>query len=121
MEVVALRVRQCRNGRYALATRRGIRRVGLDLIAERWLNKRSKGSATATRQVARQVDTSLGYHRGEPIVAAGGGGVIDEAIQVEHCRGGDLLRAKPRQGQAPVAGGPRRSRVTDRRTAPSHH
>src|SRR5260370_35362476 len=45
-----------------------------------------------------------------------GGEVLDEALRVEHYPGGDLLRANPRQGQVPVAGGPRRSRVSDRRT-----
>ena len=32
-------------------------------------------------------------------MAAGGGEVFDEALQVEHYPGGDLLRTNPRQGQ----------------------
>jgi hypothetical protein len=36
---------------------------------------------------SRQPDTSPGHHRGEPIVAAGGGAVLDEALQVEHYPG----------------------------------
>src|SRR5258708_4773896 len=103
MEVVALRVRQCRNGRYALATRRGIRRVGLDLIAERWLNKRSKGSATAARQVARQPNTSPGYYRGEPIVAAGGGGGTRRSDPGGALPGRGPPAGEPRRAQGPVA------------------
>src|SRR5260370_28793100 len=44
------------------------------------------------------------------------GEVLDETLQVQHYPGGDLLRANPRQVQVPVAGGPRRSRVSDHRT-----
>jgi hypothetical protein len=40
------------------------------------------------------------------MVAVGGAEVLDEALQVEHYPGGDLLRANPRQGQVPGAGGP---------------
>jgi hypothetical protein len=52
------------------------------------------------RDRSRQPDTSRGI-TGEPIVAVGGGGVFDEALQVEHYPGGDLLRANPRQGRVP--------------------
>jgi hypothetical protein len=35
----------------------------------------------------------------EPIVAVGGGEVLDEALHVEHYPGGDLLRTNPARGQ----------------------
>jgi hypothetical protein len=35
----------------------------------------------------------------EPIVAVGGGEVFDEALQVEHYPGGDLLQTNPRHDQ----------------------
>ena len=52
------------------------------------------------RDRSRQPDTSRGT-TGEPIVAVGGGEVLDEALQVEHYPGGDLPRANSRQGQVP--------------------
>jgi hypothetical protein len=51
--------------------------------------------AQATRQVARRPDMSPGHHPGKPIVAVGGGQILDEALQAEHCPGRDLLRANP--------------------------
>ena len=49
---------------------------------------------------SRQPNTPRGTTE-EPIVAVGGGEVLDEALQVEHYPGGDPLRANPRQGQVP--------------------
>ena len=59
---------------------------------------------TTTRTGEAELMARRGAKEGfEKIVAAGGDGVPGEAIRVEHCPGGDLLRANPRQGQAPGA------------------
>ncbi len=75
-----------------------------------------RGGAQATRQVVPPAEHVPGHHRGEPIVAVGSGEVLDAALQVEHYPGGDLTPSEPPPGPVPVAGGPRRSRVSNRRT-----
>jgi len=52
------------------------------------------------RDRSRQPHTSPGTTE-EPIVAGGGGEVLNEAPRWSTTRGGDLLRTNPCQGQVP--------------------
>jgi hypothetical protein len=70
------------------------------LVPDAPTSRRSPLDPIFERDSSRQPDTSPGTTE-EPIVAVGGGEVLNEALPVEHYPGGDLLRTNPRQGQVP--------------------